>query len=78
DDERAIPSWVDEALCRALDPDPAQRQAELSEFVHELHHPNPDHQRRRPALIERDPVRFWKVLAIGALLLDVLLLAQLA
>jgi serine/threonine protein phosphatase PrpC len=79
DDERAIPSWIDDALCRALDPDPTQRHAELSEFVHALHHPNPDHQRRRrPALIERDPARFWKALAIGALLLDVLLLAQLA
>ena len=75
DDERAIPSWVDDALCRALDPDPAQRQAELSEFVHELHHPNPDHQRRRrPALIERDPARFWKSCALGLLLLDIGLL----
>ena len=75
DDERAIPSWVDDALCRALDPDPAQRQAELSEFVHELHHPNPDHQRRRrPALIERDPAKFWKACALGLLLLDIGLL----
>ena len=78
DDEREIPSWIDDALARALDPDPARRQAALSEFVHALHHPAPDHLRRlRPALIARDPAKFWKLLAIVALLANLVLLQQL-
>lgn len=78
DDEREIPSWIDDALARALDPDPARRQAALSEFVHALHHPAPDHLRRlRPALIARDPAKFWKLLAIVALLANLVLLQRL-
>ena len=78
DDEREIPAWVDDALARALDPDPARRQAALSEFVHALHHPDPDHLRRlRPALIARDPAKFWKLLAIVALLANLVLLQRL-
>ncbi|MFV8824757.1 protein kinase domain-containing protein [Thauera sp. WH-2] len=78
DDERDIPAWIDDALSRALDIDPARRQAELSEFVHEIHHPDAEHLRRlRPALIERDPAKFWKVLALVALLLNLVLLQQL-
>jgi hypothetical protein len=56
-----IPGWVDEALRKALQVEPALRQGDVSEWVHELHHPSPEYlQRRRPALIERHPVVFWK------------------
>ncbi len=48
DEDRPIPAWVDEAIRKAVHPDPHQRYAELSEFVYDLHHPN----RRIP---EKDP-----------------------
>jgi serine/threonine protein phosphatase PrpC len=73
---RDAPAWVDEALRKALQIEPAQRQADVTEFVHELHHPSPEYlKRRRPALIERHPVVFWKGVSLG---LFVLLVATLA
>jgi serine/threonine protein phosphatase PrpC len=74
DDEREIPSWFDEVLRRATSIDPAQRYEELSEFVHDLRHPSQRYlSRTRPALLERNPVAFWKgvaaLLAIAVLIL---------
>jgi serine/threonine protein kinase len=73
-DDREIPAWIDEALKRAVHPDPAKRYAELSEFIHDLRHPNKAFlARTRPPLIERNPVAFWKgvslVLAIIVLIM---------
>ncbi len=60
-DRREIPVWVDGAIRKAVHPDPEKRYAELSELVHDLHHPNPEFLRnRRPPLLERNPVAFWK------------------
>lgn len=56
----SIPAWVDGAIRKAVDPDPLQRYEEVSEFIWDLRHPNPDLIGRRAPLIERDPVRFWK------------------
>lgn len=72
---RDVPGWVDEALRKALQAQPQARQADVAEFVHELHHPGPEYlKRRRPALMERHPVVFWKgvslvlfVLLVGVL-----------
>lgn len=75
DDERAIPAWIDGALAKALHPDPNRRYGEISEFLHDLRHPNREFlQRSRPPLIERHPVAFWKtvsfVLAVLLLLVS--------
>ncbi|WP_445370189.1 protein kinase domain-containing protein [Methylomonas sp. HW2-6] len=60
-----IPVWVDDALRKALHPDPAQRYADIAEFVHDLRQPNQAFLRRaRPPLIERNPLAFWKGLAL--------------
>jgi serine/threonine protein kinase len=76
EDGRAIPAWVDAALAKAVHPLPHKRQAALSEFVHDLRHPPADWlARRRPALAERHPVRFWQAIALG---LALLALAELA
>jgi hypothetical protein len=73
---RDVPAWVDEALRKALQMEPAQRQADVTEFVHELHHPSPEYlKRRRPALIERHPVVFWKGVSLGLFVLLVGMLA---
>jgi len=74
--DRQIPAWIDDVLRKATHPDPNKRYAELSEFVYELRHPNPAYlTKTRPPLIERNPVGFWRTLAIVFLLLSVYLLA---
>jgi len=74
-EERPIPAWVDGAIAKAVDPDPARRYEEPSEFVYDLHYPNPAFLKKtRPPLIERDPLAFWKTIT---LLLAVALIALL-
>lgn len=60
----ALPDWVDGALRRAVHPSPAQRYQAVSEFVFDLRHPNADLAARRTPLAERDPVLFWKAVAL--------------
>jgi len=69
-----LPPWIDSALHKALQPLPSKRQEALSEFIHDLRVPMPHHGgRRTPALIERNPVRFWQALsAVLALTIVVL------
>ena len=73
DDEREIPAWLDAVLRKAVDVDPYSRYEEVSEFIHDLRHPNPALAGRAQPLIERNPVLFWKtvsaLLAITTLVL---------
>ena len=63
-DERPIPVWVDEAIAKAVQPDPMKRYEELSEFIYDLSHPNQGFlNKTRPPLMERSPVFFWKTVA---------------
>jgi serine/threonine protein kinase/serine/threonine protein phosphatase PrpC len=76
DDERTIPLWVDEAIHKAVQPQPLRRYAELSEFLYDLRQPNPAFLRKdRAPLLERNPILFWQGLS---LILFVTLLALLA
>jgi len=60
-----VPEWVDSALRKAVSINPERRYNLLSELVHDLSHPNPEFSREhRPPLIERNPVAFWRALAI--------------
>ncbi len=71
----AIPIWMDGALERAVHPNLADRYEVLSEFIYDLSHPNPKFLREKPlALLERDPVGFWRWAAIIGLLFNVILL----
>lgn len=64
-EEREIPAWVDDAIRKAVEPDPFERYEELSEFVYDLHHPNNAFlNKTRPPLIERNPVIFWKSISL--------------
>lgn len=75
DDKRDIPAWVDEAIRKAVHPNPDKRYADLSEFVFDLHHPNKEFlSRTRPPLIERNPVIFWKCVSLVLLAVIVVLL----
>ena len=68
-EEREIPAWVDDAIRKAVEPDPFERYEELSEFVYDLHHPNNAFlNKTRPPLIERNPVIFWKSISLVLLL----------
>lgn len=77
-EEREIPAWVDDAIRKAVHPDPLERYDEISEFIYDLHHPNKDFlNKTRPPLIERNPVIFWKgVSFVLAVLLVVSLVAR--
>jgi len=75
-EEREIPAWVDDAIRKAVEPDPYARHEELSEFVFDLHHPNKEFlNKTKPPLIERNPVIFWKsvsfVLMLAVIVLSV-------
>ncbi|MBK8273330.1 MAG: hypothetical protein IPK89_10495 [Sphingomonadales bacterium] len=66
-DDREIPAWIDEAIMRAVHPDPRKRvTTNCPEFVFDLHLPNSAFlsKIRPPALIERNPVIFWKVVSV--------------
>ena len=77
EEQRSLPAWVDAALRKAVHPDPLERYEALSEFVHDLRHPNAGLLRATP-LLERNPLLFWKGLSAAlGLALFLLLLAQL-
>ncbi len=78
DDEREIPAWIDAVLRKALHPEPLRRHDALSEFIHDLRHPNPAlPSPSRTPLIDRAPLRFWQsVAAILALAVVALLMAR--
>ena len=57
-----VPAWVDEAIRKAVHPNPAERYQEVSEFLFDLERPNAALMGKRVVpLIERDPIAFWKV-----------------
>ena len=69
-----LPDWVDEALARALHPEPHKRYPALSEFLFDLRQPSHHwHKQHKKPLIERHPVRFWQ--GLSALLLLALMLS---
>ena len=69
-----IPLWMDRSLQKAVHSDPQQRYGTLSEFVHDLSHPNPEFMKdqHRP-LLEKDPAKFWRLLALAMVLTNLVL-----
>ena len=77
DDEREIPVWFDEALRKALHPNPYKRHEELSEFLYDLRHPNQEYMNKtRPPLMDRNPVFFWKSVSFILTVIIVILLMK--
>lgn len=70
-----VPVWIDGALRKGLRFYEERRHQEVSEFVYELQNPNPRYLEhgKRP-LMERDPLLFWKVLAGGLALSQLIML----
>ncbi len=73
-----VPVWMDEAIRRAVHPDPDQRYDTFSEFEEDLNRPNPALMKAATPLLERDPVGFWRWLAIAFFVLDLVLLLLLS
>ena len=68
-----VPSWFDRALQKAVEIERGRRYAVLSEFMHDLSHPNPEFTTRSmEPLIERNPLLVWKGIALLLFLLNVL------
>ena len=65
DGRPAVPLWVDGALRQAVQPSPARRYEAAANFVHDLKIPNPALAGRIVPLAERDPVVFWKAIALA-------------
>jgi serine/threonine protein phosphatase PrpC len=74
-----IPPWLDGALEKAVRCDPRDRYEALSEFIQDLSHPNPYFMQTTPLpLLDRNPLAFWRGLAIALLVLNILLSILLA
>jgi serine/threonine protein kinase len=74
DDNHDIPAWIDGVLRKAVHPDPYQRYEALSEYIHDLRHPNPAFLNMPSTpLIERNPLLFWKCLSLILALIIMLL-----
>ncbi len=69
-----LPNWVDGALEKAVRADPARRYTVETELLYDLNHPNAEFNERRPLpLLERSPTAFWRGVAWGSLLLNLVL-----
>ncbi|GAB3113139.1 bifunctional protein-serine/threonine kinase/phosphatase [Bordetella tumbae] len=75
DEHRAIPTWVDRVLSKAVHPDPQSRYQELSEFVYALQHPHASIDNTYVPLLERNPLAFWKGLSLMLAIVIIALLA---
>ena len=75
DEQRGIPTWVDRALNKAVEPDPTRRYAELSEFLFDLRNPNPSLEASPSALIDRNPLLLWQCVAAALAIAVLVLLA---
>ncbi|MCP1199669.1 protein kinase [Notoacmeibacter sp. MSK16QG-6] len=64
-DDSAIPRWIDAALRRATHFDPHRRYEEPAEFIADLSTPNPALPGvAARSFMERDPVRFWRIVSL--------------
>lgn len=74
-----IPAWIDKALEKATSIARNRRYTLLSEFIHDLAHPNAAFQSRNAEpLIERNPLLVWKGIAALLFILNLLFLNLLA
>lgn len=66
---RMVPLWMDAVLRKALSIRIESRQEVMSEFIHNLRHPDPEFLTSEPLpFAERNPLLFWKLVALFSLL----------
>ena len=72
---KTVPDWFNGAIKKSVSLNPQHRYNLLSEFVHDLKHPNPALVSKDfEPLIKRNPLAFWQVFSILLMLLNVYLL----
>ncbi|MCK5901995.1 MAG: bifunctional protein-serine/threonine kinase/phosphatase [Cocleimonas sp.] len=61
-----VPDWVDLAIRKAVHPNPDKRYHLLSEFITDISKPNNSllSSNKSEPLIERNPIAFWKTIAL--------------
>jgi len=70
-----VPLWMDEAIKRAVHPEPAKRYEALSQFIYDIKHPNPKYLKKESVpLLEQNPAFFWQCVAFSQFLLILFLL----
>ncbi|WP_396587841.1 protein kinase [Bermanella sp. R86510] len=73
-DHSVVSPWIDDAIAKALHPDPVKRYNEVTEFIFDLNQPSEHYKRKhKPPLIDKDPILFWQLVA---LLLTGVIIAQ--
>jgi len=72
---QSLPVWVSGALGKAVARDPEERYNVLSAFLADLTRPNPQFEALGSLpILERDPAKFWRAVALGLAALNILLL----
>jgi len=69
-----IPLWLDGAIGKAVRIDHRMRYDSLSEFYHDLTHPNEAFMKGSMPLVEKDPLIFWQSIASALLIINLVLL----
>jgi len=70
-----LPIWVDAALQKSVHKRPVERTEVLSAMLEDLRRPNASLGYKRPRpILERDPLNFWRAVAIGLLLVNMALI----
>lgn len=70
---KEIPEWVDGALRKCVHKSPFKRYQVLSEFIYDLSNPNKEFiKAAHQPLLDRNPLAFWKWLAAGSVILNLL------
>lgn len=70
-----FPIWIDETLKKALQVNPDNRYEELSEFLFDFTYPNKKFlNKKKPALIERNPIVFWQSTSFILVLVIIILI----
>jgi serine/threonine protein phosphatase PrpC len=73
-----LPGWLDDNLARALNADPQQRYETAEEWLHNLEQGERQAISSSPRpLLEREPLRVWRGLALFSLVLNLVLLISL-
>jgi serine/threonine protein phosphatase PrpC len=71
-----VPAWVDGAIKKSVHPNPDRRYEAISEFLHDLRHPNRAFLTDKPPpLIEKNPLAFWQGVSFFLFMLILVLLA---
>ena len=75
DINKDVPLWIDGAIRKIVKRNPINRYEEISEFIYDLSHPNTDFTKTKHVpLIERNPIGFWKSIALLSVAANIALL----